>query len=389
MNYKIKYQENGKIKYKTIKNIDSLESTSNIIEIKKNSFNIKTIAIDSNIKKEIFNMFKQLSIMLNANLSFFESIELLLKVNQHNKVKEILESIKDSIKSSNPIDETLKKFNPYINNISILFLKLGLENGNIKEAINSLVVILEQNNQSRTKLFETLRYPFILLISLSIAIFMIFIYVIPNFEFILSSLDGEISFSTKVLLTLKTIITDFYYIMILVLIGMFFLFFYIYKNNKLFFDKLILNIPVFSNLLKAYYFYRLFLLISIIVRSKYQFQVAILNSKDIIDNEYVKKSIKDILSNIKNGKNISKSFEETNLFDQLTIRLLFTAENSNSYEKILEDISAYYKEKFKNNLKNFTSFIEPIVILLISLLVLWLVFAIMLPIWDMGSVLSH
>jgi len=85
---------------------------------------------------------------------------------------------------------------------------------------------------------------------------------------------------------------------------------------------------------------------------------------------------------------ICEFFEKTKLFDPLTIQLLFTAEHTASYETILQDLAVYYKQKFQDSLKVFSSYIEPAIILSIASVVLWLMLAIMLPIWNMSSFLS-
>ena len=61
-------------------------------------------------------------------------------------------------------------------------------------------------------------------------------------------------------------------------------------------------------MIQDYYFYRLFLSMSIIVKSKYQFQVAITNSKNIVNNLYVQKMMDKVVLNIKNGTSISEAF---------------------------------------------------------------------------------
>ena len=70
------------------------------------------------------------------------------------------------------------------------------------------------------------------------------------------------------------------------------------------------------------------------------------------------------------------------------MKLLNTADNTNNYEYILLDITTQYKKRFHKSLKNFSSTIEPLLIFIISLVVLWLILAIMLPIWNLGAVIN-
>ena len=327
--------------------------------------------------------------MLNANLTLSQSIELMLKSKHEKDIKNILILIGKSINSGKPIDKHLSKYKNFLGESSLLFLKLGIDNGNIKESIGSLVELLNEDKKSREKLNDTIRYPIILICSLFISIAMIFIYVIPNFEYIFKMLDGNLPLSTQLLLWIKDFLEHYIIYIFIFTVGVIFTLYLLYLKYRYYFDKFFINhIPIFSKLLKSYLFFKLFLSISIIVKSKHQFQIAIEHSKNIIQNRYIQKVMENILINIKNGNSIAKSFENSLLFDDLTIRLLYTAEQTNSYETILNNITLYYKQRFTNSIKNFSSILEPIIIFAISIIVLWLILAVMMPIWNISSILK-
>jgi len=386
MRYQVHYQKNNKIE---VLQVDTLENLPpNIIKIKENK-SILDFQLQINTKKEIFEMFEQLSIMLNAHLTLSEAINLSLEVKQSKITKEILSLIRNAIISGKPLDNALQKYTNIIGEISIQFLKLGIENGNIKQSLNSLVKLLEEDIKTKIKLNDTLRYPKLLIVSLILSLIMIFLYVVPNFEYILTMNPDKIPTTTQILITFTDIVKNYFYLLFMGIIILSFFIYLLYKKFKFYFHKFtIVHIPIIRRVLKDYYFYRLFLLISVIVNSKYQFQIAIENSKNLIPNLYIKQLMQTIIIDIKNGITISKAFERTKLFDSLTIKLLYTAEHTTQYETILEDIALYYKEKFQKSLKLFSSYIEPLIILCIASIVLWLMLAIMTPIWNMSSFLS-
>ncbi len=395
MKFKIKYQENQKVKTIILEaNSEELLQKmdifpSNIIKVRElKEFNLD-LSLFKNSKKDVYEFFTQLDIMLGANLTFSQSIDLLLDSKQEKKIEEIIKVIQHSLSSSLSIEKALVKYKTYLGETSLLFLKLGFENGNIKESVHSLVEILEEDIKSNEKLTEVMRYPLILVISLFVSIGMIFLYVLPNFEFIFSLLKDEIPLSTYILISIKEIV-DTYWLLILLSIGIIvFLASLLAKKYRYLYHKiLLLKIPIFSKMIQDYYFYRLFLSMSIIVKSKYQFQVAISNSKNIVNNLYVQKMIDKVVLNIKNGMSISEAFGRSDLFDNLTMKLLHTADNTNNYEYILLDITTQYKKRFHKSLKNFSSTIEPMLIFIISLIVLWLILAIMLPVWNLGAVIN-
>ncbi len=396
MKFKITYQQNKQLKTVNIEanSLSELKKAqqypSNVIQIQQPQKAKQNISLfKQQNKKEIYELFNQLNMMLESNINISEAITLLLQNKQKENIKNILFNIQNSIQTSKPIELSLHKYKNELGDTAILFLKLGLENGNLKESINSLVQIHKQNAKTAEKLKDIFTYPIILLISLFIAIGLIFIFVIPNFQYVFELLGDNIPFATKILLSLQDLIKNYLYIFLLLPFLLFLLGASLYQKYRLFFDKiLILKIPVLSKLLQNYLYFRLFLSISIIVKSKYKFQVAVEHSKNIIKNDYVKNCMKNILKDIKNGSSVANAFENTKLFDDLTIRLLYTAQHTNNYEKVLKDITMLYKKRFDDSIKKFSSIIEPSIILLISLVVLWLVLAVMVPMWDISNAIS-
>jgi len=387
MKYKIVYQQEGKIETLKVNNLENLPK--NIIKIQEKKL-FPNFQLKQNHKKNILYMFEQLTIMLNANITLSEAIDLSLKTEQDKTIREILVIIQNSITSGKPIDKVLQKYDSILGEVTILFLKLGIENGNIKQSLNSLTQLLQEDMKIKIKLDDTLRYPKLLIVSLIVSLAMVFLYVVPNFEYIFTMNQNQIPLSTQILIGMNNLLKNYFYLVVLGVVGVSLLLYYgVYKRFTFFVHKfIILQLPLANRILKDYYFYRFFLLISIIVNSKYQFQIAIENSKNIIPNLYIKRLTEIIIGDIKNGMSISTTFEKTKLFDPLTIQLLFTAEHTASYETILQDLAVYYKQKFQDSLKVFSSYIEPAIILSIASVVLWLMLAIMLPIWNMSSFLS-
>jgi len=92
-----------------------------------------------------------------------------------------------------------------------------------------------------------------------------------------------------------------------------------------------------------------------------------------------------ILKDLNKGIDIHQAFLNTKIFDNTTLRLLQTAQESNKFELILDDIVNIYDSKVNKSMNSFKIYLEPILIFFISIIVLWLVLAIMTPIWDLSS----
>ena len=392
MKVTITYQEDSTIKSKVvyIEHMadleDQLNQFDNIIKIKKHTKENKRSFL-RNRKKEMLFFFKQLDLMLQSHMSFNEALELILETNLDTETKNLILALQNAVIQNYPIDTALNNYKKYIGETPLSFLKQGLENGTIKSSVHSIVVLLEKELEIVTSLSEKLRYPLFLILSLFTSISTIFIYVVPSFEFIFNSLGETLPLSTKILLSVNQFFTNYWFLVLIIGASFIFIVLFYIQIYRFMFDKLLFTtLPLVSSVVRSYQLYKLFLSLYISVESKYQFQVAIMNSIGTISNLYLKDILQQIEVGIKNGENIAELFDRFNIFDPMVIKLLHAAQNTGQYEIVLLDISKYYQENFELKLKKFTSVIEPLIISIIALIVLWLILAIMVPIWQLSAV---
>jgi general secretion pathway protein F len=225
--------------------------------------------------------------------------------------------------------------------------------------------------------------------TLFLSTIIIFNFVIPKFEHIFIQFGSDLPLATKYLLNTKQFLDNYYIFIISSIVIIFFgLKYYYYKYTKNIDKFLIINIPVLSSIYKDFLLYRFFLALNMLIQSNYQFQTALISVKSLTNNSFILYKIEQIINDIKNGINISDAFNNTKLFDNITIRLLYTAQKTNNMAIILDNITQVYKQNIDRRISHLSSAIGPIFIMLISILILWLIFALMLPIWDLSSVLK-
>ena len=91
---------------------------------------------------------------------------------------------------------------------------------------------------------------------------------------------------------------------------------------------------------------------------------------------------------LKRGKDINTAFSIVEIFDPFTTRLIFAGEKSNDMLMIMQKLEVIYEQRLENSVKKISSIIEPALIAIIGLIILFVMLAIFLPIWQIGTVLS-
>ncbi|MCG3658041.1 type II secretion system F family protein [Aliarcobacter butzleri] len=392
--YKIKYQKDEKVEEMILKtsNLANENLPQNILEIKeeKESFKIdfkRKIKIDN---KKINLLFYELNLMLQSNINFSDALDILIKNRKDKDIVKLLQIIKESFSNGKAIDENLKEFN--INHLVISFLRNCQNSGNITLNINALSKLLIENSELKKSFYKAISYPIFLFITFFLSIVTIFTFVIPKFKTIFFQVKDELPLATKILLVFENFFVN-YSFYLFSLFGFFIIFIiYFYKQNpkfEYFIDKfMIRKIVLFKDIYLNMQLYKFFLLIDIMLKSNYEFHKAFISSKLLLKNKYLLDKIYIIDNLLQNGKSINNSFSKTKLFDDIVLNLINTGEISNSLVITIDEIKKIYKNRFDDKMSFLISLIQPIFLVTIMGLILWIVLAIFMPIWNMGNMIN-
>ncbi|MFY9085620.1 type II secretion system F family protein [Aliarcobacter cryaerophilus] len=390
--YRVKYQENGKIKVDIVDDDKLLfiKKSKNILEIKEINkiFNIfkKEIRIDN---KKLAQLFYELNLMLKSNINISDALEILIKNRKEKKIIEFLKTINYAFSNSKPIKDELKRFK--IDDTVKSFLQISQNSANLDLNIEAISTLLNETKDIKKSFYKAISYPIFLLISFLISIFIIFLFVVPNFKTIFAQSQNNLPIATKILLAME----DFFvnhtlFIIIIPFLVLFFIwiFYKISKNFSSFFDKFLFKtLPISSKIYQNFEFYKLFLMIDIMQKSKYEFHKAFETSRLLVKNKYLLDKIQIIDNLLQNGKTISYSFKNVDIFDDIVLNLLNTGEVSNSLELTIYEVKKIYKNRFDDSINFIILLIQPVFLLLMASLTLFIVIAIFTPIWDMGSMI--
>ena len=392
--FKIKYQDKSEIKefiFET-KDLSNEKLPSNIVEIKeyKNYFNFVLFRKKRVNDKKLNLLFYELNLMLQANINLSDALDILIKNKKDKNIIAFLEILKYSFSNAKPIEKNLDEFK--INNLVVSFLKISQDNGNIALNIKALSNLLLENYEIKKAFVKAISYPILLIISFILSLVSIFLFVIPKFKMIFTQTSAELPLATKILLKTQYILENYFAVIVLVFCLLIILFLYLYKYHKkfsYFIDKfLIVNMFLIKDIYLNMQLYKLFLVMDIMLKSNYEFHKAFISSKLLLKNKYLLDKMHLIDNLLQNGKSINDSFFKTQIFDDIVLNLINTGEVSNSLCITIEEIKKIYKNRFNDKMNSLTSLIQPIFLIVIMGLILWIVLAIFMPIWDMGNMIK-
>ena len=377
--YEIIYQEKNKKLKKIIQTKEQLDNSNlpkNIISIKKKNKEIKVF------KDEIvINILNELNLILLSNINFNEALNIIKNSRKDKQSIEFINLIYKLLIEQKDVDTTLKDLK--INETVKLFFMLISKTGEIKSNLNALNTILKEEKNLKSNFQKKLSYPIFLFVSFIFSLMAIFTFVIPKFKNLIK--EGGASFATKSLFFMEYLFANYLIYILLVVILITFSFIYIFIKNKKKVDKFLFKVFPFY---RYYELYKIFLLIEVFLKGKYEFHIAFSNSSYLIKNKYLLDKISQCNSLLYKGKSIAFSFKKAEIFDDIVINLINIAQQTNSIETISSDIKIIYKQKFERSFDIFIGIIQPIFLIFMTFLILWIVMGIFIPLWDVSNIIS-
>jgi len=393
--YKISYQSNIGIETIIIEteDISKEKLPTNILSIKEiKDFNLAELFQNKKVikEKDLINIFYELNLMLSSNITLSDSLNILIKNRKDKNVLAFLDTLKNSLTSSKKISEELKKYK--INYLVGSFFDISQENGNIAANVKALYELLKESSEIKKNFLKSITYPIILLISFFFSLISIFYFVIPKFKLIFEQTKAELPFATKILLNVQYLFENYLVLILIIMSLICFSIFLFYKKDEKFqyfiHKILVRNIYIIKDVYLNMQLYKFFLLLDIMLKSKYEFHKSLISTKVLIKNKYLLDKISLIDNLLQNGKTINFSFSKADIFDDIVLNLINTGEISNSLDITVAEIKKIYKNRFNEKINLLTSIIEPFFLLGIMSLILWIVLAVFVPIWDMGNLIK-
>ena len=338
--------------------------------------------------KDLIFFLTQLSTYIKAGIPLVESLKILARQYSKNKsYQKVFRTIIYDLTMGENFSTALSKQGNAFPKILINMVKASEMTGELPEVLDDMANYFDEMDKTRKQMITALMYPMIVLvISIAVIIF-ILLFVIPKFVTIYESMDAsQIPAFTLFVLS----VSDFLKKYIFILLGGTALFaivmIYLYKNVKVFrtlMQWVAMHLPVFGNVI----IYNEVAIFTKTFASLLSHNVFITDSMEILtkvtDNEIYKMLILDTITNLAKGEKISTSFKDHWAFPIPAYEMLVTGEKTGQLAEMMAKVASYYQELHKNSVTRIKTFIEPILIIFLTVVVGAIVLSIVIPMFSM------
>jgi MSHA biogenesis protein MshG len=338
------------------------------------------------VKLEEVNSFtRQLYSLQKAGLPLLSSLESVAQETPNKKLRSAVEEISRSIRGGLSFSAALKNHSQIFDDIYVSMVKAAETGGNLVEILEKLCALLERDIDTRSRIKAATRYPMLAFLTLCLGFLIVVTFVIPRFAAIYGQFNAELPLPTRVLIAISIALRKFWYLFILAAAGVVFAFVRFTRSSfgRPLWDNFKLKVPVVGKLMMMLVMSRFARVTAILMKSG----VPILEVLDLVGgtsgNIIITRAIIQIKESITQGKGMSEPMKVGGLFPATVVQMVSVGEQTGRIDELLLNVADYYDTESTYLIKNLTTYIEPILILVLGAMVLVMALAIFLPMWNL------
>lgn len=333
--------------------------------------------------KEKISLITNLSTLLGAGISILEAIDSLLEDAKGNQ-KILLSTLKQDVSQGNRIYTSLAKFPRVFDKVTVNLIKASEEAGTLETTLKDIRKNIKKEMEFNDKIKSALLYPALILVVFFGVLLLMLIVVIPKISTVFSRLKVDLPLPTRFLIFISNLLLNYTIPIIAIIvagaIGLFFLF----KKNRALFIRPFLSLPPVSGLIKEIDLTRLTRSLYLLLSSGITITNALELTEDIAINKNISRAVTNSKSTVSSGKRLSEGLRSPKgVIPSLMIKITEAGERSGALETAMQDLSEHFDYEVSNTLKTITTLLEPLMLIFVSILVGFMMIAIIAPIYGL------
>ncbi|MDE2025776.1 MAG: type II secretion system F family protein [Patescibacteria group bacterium] len=334
---------------------------------------------------------KHLAIMIRSGIPLSEALASIDMQTQNPAMKRVLKQVQKDVQNGQTLEKTLRKFPKVFDPFYLNLIRIGEESGNLEKNLDYIAGQLKKNNEFQRNIQSALLYPGIVLFIAFLAGSGISLFVLPQLTGLFTSLNISLPFPTRVLLFVAQLMKGYGYLVIggIIMFGILFRIVIEYPPIKKHWHRALLSLPVlgsfFQDIQIAFFCRNL----GIMLQSGLPILTALEVQYQATSNMVYKVYVAHILHNVEKGHSIGGTLAKAQFayMPIIASKMIGVGEKTGKLDESLMYLGDFFTDEVDEYSKNFSTIIEPIMLIIIGFCVAFLALAIISPIYQLtGSI---
>jgi general secretion pathway protein F len=337
--------------------------------------------------RELALLTRQLATLTKAGLPLVECLSTLIEQMEHAALKRVLSYVRQQVREGRSLADALQAHPRVFSSIYINMVRAGEESGTLETVLARLADYSEDQARLLRTVQSALTYPLLMVVVASAILLFLLAYVVPQVTRIFSDTGQKLPLVTRLLIGLSSFLADYWWLLLVVgasgMLGGVRLF--RTPKGREWCDRLLLRLPWVGRLLQRLSVARVARTLSTLLASGVPLLSALGIVTHLVSNTRLRRALEEARASVQEGESLATPLKRSSLFPALFIQMITVGERSGELEGLLTRAAEAYDEEVATALARLTSLLEPLTILVMGGVVLFIVLAILLPIFELNQ----
>ncbi|HEY6482311.1 MAG TPA: type II secretion system inner membrane protein GspF [Steroidobacteraceae bacterium] len=333
---------------------------------------------------------RQLATLVRAGLPLEEALLAVSQQTERPRVQSIILGVRSRVMEGHALADGLAEFPRVFPEIYRSTVAAGEQSGKLDSILERLAEYTESREVIRQKVLAAMLYPIVLSVMCFAIVSGLMVYVVPKVVAVFDSARGKLPLITKVLIATSDFVRAWGFWMLIAAVVFAFLFTRWLRNpaNRRLYHRLQLRLPLVGKLTRGFNTARFTRTFSILSASSVPVLEALRIAGEVVTNLPMRDAVTDATARVREGAPIGRSLGSSRMFPPMTIHLISSGESSGELESMLERAAISQERELDSLLAGMVGLLGPMLIVVMGLFVMGIVFAMLLPIFEMNQLIK-
>ncbi len=355
---------------------------------KINDFLINNSPITGKERSLFFNSFR---LLVKSGVPVIKALRMLAQRTTNLRLQRVLDTLEyDLTQRGTTLSGAMSKHPEVFPRSEIRMIYSGEISGKLEEVLDTITQQIQKNIELERRVKSALMYPIIVLGMIILAAIVVMIFVVPKFESMFSDFGAELPMSTQILIGSSQFFQQYWWFVVVAVVGLALIFknWRNSENGSRTWDKFVHQLPGVGNIARNINTVRLAHNAGAMLASGLPLEKTLRVLHDILVSPCQRDAIVSIEHGIRRGLLLHEAFAAEEILDPVLAEMMEIGEKSGKIDEVLLQIGDQYEAEVDAQLKNLSQLIEPVIIIVVGIAVVFLAMAIMTPVFQMQSLFA-
>ncbi len=333
---------------------------------------------------------RQLATLSRSGLPLDEATATVAKQSEKQKLKRLILGVRAKVVEGHSLADGMAQFPGVFNDLYRSTVKAGEQSGHLDLVLERLADYTEARQQLQNRIRIALLYPTILTIMALAIVSFLLAYVVPKIVGVFETSGQALPWLTTALIGVSDFVVDYYILIILAIAAVAGIYSAFYRQpvarERIHLSWL--KLPVLGRFVRGANTARFTRTLSILVGAGVPLLEALRIAGEVVSNLPMRHAILEAAAKVREGASLARALDQSRLFPPIVINLIASGEVSGNLEDMLERSSVNQERELETNISTVMGLFEPLIILVMGVVVLIIVLAILLPIFNMNDLIK-